>query len=126
MNLFDKTVLLENDAAAFGFKWETTDQIFEQIFSECAEINEHLNGNVNPPNSTELQLEVGDLLHAVLSLCVFCQFNPQETLTLSLDKFERRLTAVKCISEAKGLIHLKGQPFDELMTIWREAKEKVG
>ena len=42
MNLLDKVVALENEAAEFGFEWETANQIMEQIQSECVEVREHL------------------------------------------------------------------------------------
>ena len=79
-HLLEKIVALENEASAFGFQWETTDQIIAQIQSECVEINEHLTHGKGKANPIELQEEIGDLLHAVFSLCVFCKFSPQETL----------------------------------------------
>ena len=125
MNLFKKVVALEEDASSFGFAWETPSQIMEQIESECLEIHEHLNDGLTLDNSSALQEEIGDLLHAVFSLCVFCQFNPEETLEQTLGKFERRLTAVKQIAQERGLSTLKGFPFEELMAIWGSAKERV-
>lgn len=126
MNLLKKVVALENEASAFGFEWETTDQIMQQIQSECLEINEHLSHGINQTNQIELQEEIGDLLHAVFSLCVFCNFSPKDTLEQTLNKFERRLNAVKEISKENGYTHLKGYPFDELMSIWAQAKLRVG
>ena len=126
MDLLDKVVSLEKEAAAFGFAWETTDQIMAQIQSECVEINEHLNQNPESANQSDLQEEIGDLLHAVFSLCVFCKLNPQKTLNQTLNKFERRLNSVKEISQEQGLTNLRGYPFDRLMAIWDEAKVRVG
>lgn len=126
MMLLDKVVKLENNAADFGFQWETAAQIMEQIHSECAEIQEHLDVGITLNNERDLQEEIGDLLHAVLSLCVFCKFNPRETLESTLLKFERRLTAVKAIALEQGLVTLNGKPFDDLMAIWKEAKLRVG
>ena len=125
MNLLDKVALLEEEAAVFGFQWETTDQIMEQIQSECVEINEHLHSQ-GEIKQEELQEEIGDLLHAAFSLCVFCQFNPRDTLEKTLAKFEQRLKAVKAITQEKGLTTLQGHSFDELMLIWQKAKEQVG
>ncbi len=125
MELLDKVVDLENEASAFGFRWENTDQIMSQIQSECLEINEHLGQGVLAANQKELQEEIGDLLHAVFSLCVFCNLSPRQTLADTLDKFERRLNAVKAISEEQGLTHLNGFSFDELMAIWGKAKVRV-
>ncbi|ARB92507.1 MazG nucleotide pyrophosphohydrolase domain-containing protein [Legionella longbeachae] len=125
MNLLEQVLLLEQEAADFGFQWETTTQIMEQIQSECMEISEHLQSKQNL-NQSELQEEIGDLLHAVFSLCVYCQFSPQETLKKALDKFEHRLQAVKAVAKEKKLNNLQGQSFDELMYIWNLAKKRVG
>lgn len=76
MNILEKIVNLENEASEFGFAWEKAEQIIEQIQSECIEVSEHL----KTENRTELQEEMGDLMHAVFSLCVFCKFDPHETL----------------------------------------------
>lgn len=119
MDLLDKAVRLEQEADTFGFKWETTAQIMQQIRSECVEITEHLD---QPTRQGALQEEIGDLLHAVLSLCVFCKLSPQETLQKTLNKFERRLMFVKQFAHAEGKSHLNGQPFTELMRFWDQAK----
>jgi uncharacterized protein YabN with tetrapyrrole methylase and pyrophosphatase domain len=125
MNLLVKIAALENEAADFGFQWETTAQIMAQIQSECIEVDEHLKAGVND-NLSALQEEIGDLLHAVFSLCVFCKLDPKDTLQQTLEKFERRLRAVKVIAHEMKLINLKGQTFDELMFIWKQAKNRVG
>lgn len=124
MDLLDTVLKLENEAAQFGFEWETTDQIMEQIQSECAEIQEHLHLGASAER-VELQEEIGDLLHAVFSLCVFCKFSPKETLQQTLMKFEDRLNAVKMIATEQGLTHLKGCSFDKLMEIWQAAKKRI-
>ena len=126
MDLLEKVASLEAAADAFGFRWENTCQIMAQIQSECLEIGEHLDNKVDDINLLELQEEIGDLLHAVFSLCVFCKLNPKDTLEKTLGKFERRLNAVKKIAQDNGLIDLKGHSFDELMQIWKKAKQRVG
>lgn len=119
MNLFDKIVSLETEAADFGFKWETFQQIKAQIISELAEVEVHLNDQ----DPTLLQEEVGDLLHAAFSLTVFLKLNPEATLQNSVNKFERRYEQVKKIAAARGLSNLNNQSFDELMEIWNQAKQ---
>ena len=126
MDLLEKVTELEQIADQFGFRWENTTQIMEQIQSECLEINDHLTHGFEQANQDELQEEIGDLLHAVFSLCVFCKLNAKETLEKTLMKFERRLNAVKKISNERGLTHLNGHSFEELMRIWDEAKRLVG
>ena len=126
MHLLNKVVELENEATEFGFAWETPVQIMEQIQSECGEVSAHLQAGEREQRAA-LQEEIGDLLHAVFSLCVFCGFSPEETLQQTLEKFERRLEAVKKIAyEEQQVLNLKGRSFEELMAIWRLAKQRVG
>ena len=126
MELLEKVLALELDADKFGFRWENTTQIMEQIKSECVEVSEHLACHHQEDNQAALQEEIGDLLHAVFSLCVYCKFNPEETLKKTVEKFERRMNAVKKIAGEQGLKHLDGLAFDELMVFWDKAKEHVG
>lgn len=123
--MLKKLAELELDADHFGFQWENPHQIMAQIQSECLEINEHLS-QVTDENRLKLQEEIGDLLHAAFSLCLFCKFDPEDTLKNSIDKFERRLNAVKSITEENGIATLNGYAFDELMRFWDAAKKRVG
>ena len=126
MDLLDKLTDLEHEAAAFGFQWENTTQIMQQIQNECAEVQEHLSTSMQTTDPEALQEEIGDLLHAVFSLCVFCKLSPQKTLVASIEKFERRFNSVKTQAQAQGLNTLKGQSFENLMVYWDKAKNLVG
>lgn len=126
LSILEKITYLEKMATEFGFKWENPQQIIEQIKSELIEINEHLE-TPHKNNTTELlQEEIGDLIHATLSLCLFCNLNPEDTLQKSTKKFENRLNAVMDIAQQQGLVSLDGQSFEKLMSIWDQAKQKVG
>jgi len=123
MDVLKKVLELEKEADEFGFQWNTHDQLFEQIESECKEVKAELDQSAN---RQKLQEEIGDLIHATLSLCVFCGFDPKETLELSTRKLEKRLNEVMTKAKEKGFQDLKGQPFDVLMEFWNEAKKSVG
>lgn len=118
MNILDKMTALEKEADAFGFKWETAEQIKDQINSELREVDVHLLDN----DKTKLQEELGDLLHAVLSLTVFCGFDPHKTVEDSVNKFEKRFNLVKQLAAEQGLKDLNGKSFSELMAFWDLAK----
>lgn len=126
MDLLEKVTLLENDASEFGFRWENTGQIMQQIQNECAEVQEQLSTSMQISNPDALQEEIGDLLHAVFSLCVFCKLSPQKTLAASMEKFERRMNSVKEQAHEQGLTTLQGHTFESLMSFWDKAKELVG
>lgn len=122
MAIFEEMEQLDLEATAFGFQWETQDQIMTQIRNECLEIEAHL---YSPEQRESLQDEIRDLLHAVFSLCVFNNFSPEITLRKSLDKLEHRLNAMKDIAKEQGLPHLRGKSFDELMQYWKQAKART-
>lgn len=122
MEILDKLFHLEHEAAEFGFKWETPEQIMAQIRSELTEIEEHL---AKPQDKDKLQEEIGDLLHAAFSLCIFCKFNPEETLANSVNKFEKRFRETQRLALKEGLENLNGQSFNKLMELWEKAKKQL-
>ncbi len=119
-HILNQLQLLELEAKNFGFYWENASQIMQQIISEYHEIQVHLDGKL-PVDST-LEEEIGDLLHATFSLCVFCHFHPEKTLRLAVDKFAKRFAKVKELVLQQGLTSLHHLPFDTLMNFWDEAK----
>ncbi|WP_454785077.1 MazG nucleotide pyrophosphohydrolase domain-containing protein [Legionella sp. WA2024007413] len=121
-SIFDDLEHLEKEAALFGLQWETKAQIMAQIRSECLEIEEHLEAK---DKRAALQDEIGDLLHAVFSLCTYCKFDTELTLRNSLNKFEQRLNAMKDIAKERGLENLQGKSVMELMHYWDLAKQRT-
>jgi GNAT superfamily N-acetyltransferase len=122
MNIFKRLTAVEKQADDFGFMWSNTGQIFEQIQSECEEIKDNLS---QLGDRHHLQEEMGDLIHAVFSLCLFMKFDAEETCVKSIEKFEKRFAELKRLAHAAGFETLKGQPVDVLMHLWTQAKEKV-
>lgn len=121
MSLLEKVTEAEKKADAFGFRWENTDQIFDQILSECQEIKEEL----RIQNKRKLQDELGDLIHATLSLCLFCGFSLEETLEKNLNKFNNRMDKVIFHAKKEGYNTLQGQPTEILMKFWNKSKETI-
>ena len=107
-------------AKQFGFYWENIQQLIEQIQSECVEVQEAWEKN----DRTHLQEEVGDLIQAAISLAVFCQLDPHETLRKSIEKFQKRYAAIVKFAQEDGYAHLHQQPFELLMHYWNRAKKE--
>jgi uncharacterized protein YabN with tetrapyrrole methylase and pyrophosphatase domain len=123
MNIFTRLTELEQKASEYGFQWSDSLQIIDQIKSEIREVEENLKKNMD---KNHLQEEIGDLIHACFSLCVFHKFNAQETLDASLNKFDKRFSEVQKISQEKGFDNLRDKSFSELMYLWDLAKKRVG
>lgn len=108
-------------ARKFGFYWEHINQIIEQIQTECVEVQEAWQKN----DRSHLQEEVGDLLQAAVSLVVFCDLDPHETLLKSIEKFQKRYDTVVELAHLDGYAHLQQQPFEVLLSYWKRAKKHL-
>ena len=119
-NLISRVVRIEKQAKDYGFYWCDFASVLEQVRSECDEVEELL----NDANSSKERLkeELGDLLHAVFSLCVYCNQNPQQTLEQALKKFEKRFALTKAFAEKDGHLDLHGKTSEEMMKYWHKAK----
>jgi uncharacterized protein YabN with tetrapyrrole methylase and pyrophosphatase domain len=122
MDLFDKVIFLDREATDFGFTWEHPAQLMDQLLSECDEVNEVLH---QPERRHHLEEELGDLIFTAIALCVYCKFDPKNTLAQSLDKFEKRFAALKTIAAKEGFETLHDQPMELLQSLWNKAKRHV-
>lgn len=111
----------ESMAKEFGFYWENFPQLIEQIQNECIEIQEAW----DKEDIDHLQEEVGDLIQAAVSLAVFCKLDPRETLSKSIEKFQRRYDMVVQLARSEGHETLRTQPSRILMDYWNRAKIKT-
>ena len=121
MNTFTRLTVIEKQADEFGFMWSDATQIFDQIQSECEEIKDNL---AQTGDRDHLQEEMGDLIHAVFSLCLFMGFDAEETCVKSIDKFEKRFAELKRLAQEAGFETLQGQPVDVLLHFWAQVKQQ--
>jgi len=122
MSELQKLIELEQDARLFGFEWPNQEMILKQVMSECQEILDDIN-TAAPKH--KIQEEIGDLLHAAISLCVFSGFDVEETLAKNNVKFTNRMTMLKKLTHAKALKNLQGQKIDFMMALWKEVKSRL-
>ena len=120
-SVLDKLIDLEADAREFGFDWPNSAMIIDQTIDECREIKEAIEKN---EGDDRIQEEIGDLLHAAISLCIFMDFDVHETLEKVSDKFKTRMQAMKTLTQASGLQNLQGQSIEFMLTLWQKAKLK--
>lgn len=119
-DIFDKMILQEKEAFDFGFYWETLDQLLDQVTSECEEIREAaISGSKN-----HLEEEIGDLIHAAISLCIFCGFDPHKIASQAYNKFQKRFEKLVHLANADNHQTLRGQSLDVLLKYWEMSKEK--
>lgn len=121
MDLFERMSAQEKEALAFGFYWANHEQLLEQIRSECNEIQEAL----LQKDRTHLQEEIGDLINAAVSLCIFANFDPYETALKGVEKIQKRYDILVSKVKEDGLVNLRGKSVDEQLIYWEKAKQLV-
>ncbi|WP_253308622.1 MazG nucleotide pyrophosphohydrolase domain-containing protein [Rickettsia endosymbiont of Orchestes rusci] len=120
MSILKELINLEQDARGYGFDWSNHEMILEQVIDECREIKEAIE---NGEAKERVQEEIGDLLHTAISLCIFSEFDVEETLRRTNKKFANRMNALKILTKKHNLPNLQGQPIEFMLKLWREAKE---
>lgn len=115
----DKLIALEQETRKYGFDWPDEHMVLDQIVSESQEVRQAIELGETQERIRE---EVGDLLHGVVSLCVFCNYDVDEILTDVTKKFARRMSLVREAALKRGLADLQGQSMDFMLELWREAK----
>lgn len=120
MTSLEKLILLEKDARCFGFDWPDQFMILDQAISECEEIREAI---IHQEVPERIQDEIGDLIHAAISLCLFSGFDVEETVSKVTNKFGNRMAIVKKLTQDQGLKNLEGQSVEMRMALWAESKK---
>ena len=60
----------------------------------------------------------------LISLIVFLDFDVEETVSKTLDKFEKRIKGLQDILQKSGLQSLDHLTIDEKLALWREVKRR--
>ena len=113
-------VSAEKDARDFGFVYPDVEMILDQIRDECNEVKEAIE---NEESHSRQQEEIGDLIHAAIALCYHQNFDVEETIAKSANKFAHRMKRFKAITQEKGLADVIDMPVSKQLEIWKQAKE---
>ena len=104
-------------AAKVGFDWESSDQVFEKIDEEVAELKAEIETN----DKERIENEIGDLLFAVVNLARKLDVKPETALKITNRKFRRRFAYIE-----RSLKDQNRSPdstaLAELDALWNEAK----
>lgn len=120
MALLEEMVTLEKETRDFGFEWPHMESILDQIRSECLEIKESV---TLQESRDRIQEEIGDLIHAVFSLCQFLDCDLEETIEKTRLKFQDRLDRLRKLAAEEGLDSLKGKSVEFALQLWHKVKQ---
>ena len=104
-----------------GFVWSNPQQIIQQMHAEADEIKEAIEKNESQERINE---EIGDLIHAVISLIFYTESDLEEILDYHNYKISCRFTALERIAKERGYTTLHGLPSETLTDLWIAAKKE--
>jgi len=106
-------------AASQGFDWSDAGGVLDKIAEEAKEVAEAAENS----DREALQEEFGDLLTAMTSLGRHLGVDPEESLRLSNNKFERRIRAMEALMTREDT-GWKDYDADGLEVLWELAKTR--
>lgn len=109
---------IQKRAARVGFDWDNISDVINKIEEELKEVNDSLKNN----DQDEIEMEIGDLLFAVVNLCRFVDLQAEETLRKANRKFVRRFKLMETELNTQGK-DISDQSLEELDRIWNKIKK---
>lgn len=109
-----KASRLTEKAARVGFDWRRTDDVFDKLDEEIAELREAVASN----DAAHIEEEIGDLLFTIANIARKVNVNAEEALQSTNRKFKKRFESMESRTE-KNLDQLTLEEMDRL---WEEAK----
>ena len=124
---------LQDRAAGVGFDWPDVDGPAAKVEEELTEVRSQLRDHpiertpqgapVHDERHAALEMELGDLLFAVVNLCRKAGVHASLALDRSNEKFVRRFADVERIAAERGLV-VGEATLEQLDTIWDEIKAR--
>jgi MazG family protein len=112
-----KASRLTEKAARVGFDWRGTDEVFDKVDEEIAELREAIAGG----NKERMHDELGDLLFTIANIARKLDVNAEEALQSTNRKFTRRFESMESQVHAGGR-NLDQLTLEEMDALWDEAK----
>lgn len=108
-----KAYRMQEKTAKVGFEWENTEQVWEKVEEEIAELKEAL-----PLSIEKREEEFGDVLFSLINYARFIKVDPETALEKVNIKFKRRFEYI----ESKATKPLDEMTLTEMDALWNEAK----
>jgi MazG family protein len=109
-----KAYRMQEKTAKIGFEWENTEQVWEKVEEELAELKEAVE---SIPDKKEE--EFGDVLFSLINYARFIDVDPETALEKTNRKFKKRFEYI----EANAPRPLEDMSLAEMDALWNAAKQ---
>ncbi|GAB2636717.1 nucleoside triphosphate pyrophosphohydrolase [Vibrio panuliri] len=111
---------MQKKCARYGFDWDSIGPVVEKVREELDEVLEE--SMLADCKQENIELELGDLMFAVVNLARHLEANPEVALAKANLKFARRFAAVEQKVSQAGRV-LADCTLDELEQFWQQVKQ---
>lgn len=116
-----KATRIQEKARGIGFDWEETQQVWDKVEEELAELKAEIAAGAQ----RKTEEEFGDLLFSVINLSRFLKVDAESALERTNKKFIARFQFLEQQAEAQGR-KLADMTLAEMDVIWEQAKGLPG
>ncbi|PJJ75882.1 XTP/dITP diphosphohydrolase [Thermoflavifilum aggregans] len=116
-----KAIRLQEKAAQVGFEWENTDQVWEKVQEEIAELQEAIARH----HQQQIEEELGDLLFALVNYARFLRVDAEKALEAANRKFKNRFQLMEQYIKQTGK-EITQLNLQEMDAIWEKVKSASG
>ncbi len=121
MQTLKKACLSLKKAAEEGVDRKSAFGPARKVQEELEEIKEELSKPPSPERHAALEEEIGDLFLASCCLARHCNVDPEEAISVALEKFNMRYAALKIYMQNQGQT-FETMTTKEVISLWKKVK----
>ena len=113
-----KASRIQDKAASAGFDWDNSEQVFDKVQEEIAELHNEIKNN----DQSKMEAELGDVLFSIINYARFIKVDPESALERTNKKFIKRFQFLEkeSIKKGKGLADMS---LEEMDVYWERSKK---
>jgi tetrapyrrole methylase family protein/MazG family protein len=110
---------ITENAAEVGFDWKKIEDVMDKVVEEWGELKEA----ISRKDRERADHELGDMLFALVNLARFLRLNPEDSLSKTIKRFERRFQYIEESLRNSGR-DFEDMTLEDMDELWEEAKGK--
>lgn len=112
-----KAILIQKNAATYGFDWKQLEPVFDKLSEEIAELKQA----IKHKDETEIKSELGDVLFVAANLARLLNIDPDSALEKTNTKFNNRFNFVLQALNINS--HEHSHSLDAMQQQWKNSKK---